>query len=546
MKTRQQRLAEERAGHPPSPPQKLVDDPRGSRRTRAKKPSATVAVGSVQPAAEPAVPREPQALLQVWPDAARAGDNPTHTFVVSVSSLPEVMACLKAKGTNQVGLSLLTTSSASAQTTNSSSKNQKSQFMSPPLELLTKAELPHNLRNQAHLPAYTKDGMVLYGVAQEAPTPGLVASSKNTHMAQEPSDEASASDAIADGDTDMNEDGESGSSTGHSAESFLDEDASESDSTTGHLTGPSLPQATQSILGPSSMTPRGSRWGRWFHSARSSLTSRFGFSRLTPVSERSEPTTPLTQATRTAAMSPIHRNEEEVQRAQIGESDPSILWPSRSLERMQTSQKRKRWGEPVEQEPVKLRRIGDKGYFSSQQSQVKTPIAITNPAGTFKVPSPSDSDWSDSDEGERGFRVPSPINSDASDSDEEEANVIAKVNKNLGPAGGQNLHAYQQWCKTATPAVIAALESMEVNPQIAAEAFERGFEKLEASGDTFKSVPQNLQPFTPLSQYGISPRVEAYLDSQWDEDDHRAAVAVFERGFQIFQENGAAATSIAT
>lgn len=365
-------------------------------------------------------------------------------------------------------------------------------------------------------------------------------------MAQEPSDESSASDAIADDDIEMDEASESGSSTGHSAESFLNKGAYENDSAAGHLAEPSLPQATQSIPGPSSGTPRGSRWGSWFQSARSSLTSRFGFSPLTPVSERSEPTTPLTQATRTAAMSPIHRDEEEFQQAKIRESNQPILWPSRSLERMQTSQKRKRWGEPVEQEPVKLRRIGDKRYFSSQQSQVKTPIAITNPAGTFKVPSLSDSDRSDRDEGERGFRVPSPSDSHACDSDEKEANVIEKLDENLGPAGGQKFHAYQQWCKTATPAVVAALEGMEVDLQIAGEAYERGFEKFKASGDIFKSLPQNLQPFTPSSQYGISPRVEAYLDSQWDEDDQRAAVTGFERGFQIFQENGAAAAADAT
>lgn len=440
MRTRQQRLAEERAGHPPSPPQALIDNPRGPRRTRAKTHSATVAVGSVEPAAQPAVPGEPQALLQVWADAARAGDDPTHTFVVSVSRLPEVMAYLNAKGANQGGP----------------------------------------------------------GLAPETPIPGLLASCNNSRMAQEPSDEASASDAFADEDTDMDEASESDTSTGHSAESSLDEDASESDSTTGDLAESSLPQATQSAPEPSSGTPRGSRWGSWFQSARSSLTSRFGFSPLTPVSERSEPTTPLTQITTTS-----------------GESNQPILWPSRSLETMQTSQKRKRWGDSAEQEPVKLRRIGDKRYFSSQQSQLKTPIAITNPAGTFKVPSPSDSDWSDSDEGERGprvpspsvsddgeeivmakavgrergFRVPSPSDSDASDGNEEESNVIGKADENLGPAGGKKFHAYHEWCKTATPAVVAALEGMEVDTQIVGEAFERSLDKFKASGDTFKSLP---------------------------------------------------------
>lgn len=498
MKTRQQRLAEERAGHPPSPPQALVDNPRGLRRTRAKTPSATVAVGSVEPAAQPAVPGEPQAILQVWADAARAGDDPTHTFVVSVSRLPEVMAYLNAKGTNQGGP----------------------------------------------------------GLALETPTPRPLASSNNSRMAQELSDEASASDAVADEDTDMDEASESDSSTGHPAESSLDEDTSESHSTAGDFAESSLPQATQSAPGPSSGTPRGSRWGSWFQSARSSLTNRFGFSPLTPISERSEPTTTLTHITTTAptpknktsmptsgraerakscqqngllampvkrgqeprgnkaspknspAMGPIHRDEEEVQQAKSGESNQPILWPSRSLETMQTSQKRKCWGDSVEQEPSKLRRIGDKRYFSRQQFQVKTPIAITNPAGTFKVPSPSDSDWSDSDEGERGFkvpspsasdngeeiviakavgrergfRVPSPSDSDASDGDEKESNVTGKADENLGPAGGQKFHAYQEWCKTANPAVVAVLEGMEVDPQIAGEAFEGSFNKFKASG----------------------------------------------------------------
>lgn len=603
MKTRQQRMAEERAGHPTSPPQALEDNPRGPRSSRAKTPSATVAVGSVEPAAQPAVPEEPQALLQVWADAARAGDKPTHTFVMSMSRLPEFMAYLKAKGTNQGEPNLPATSS---QATNSSAMNQMPQPMSPPLEVLTNAELTYNLRKQTNLPAYTKDGMALYG---------LVAPQKSPQMAQKSSDEASASDAFADEDTDMDEAIESDSSTCHLAESSLDEDASESDSesdsATDHLSEPSLPEATQSAPGPSSGTSRDSRLGSWFRSARSSLTRRFGFSPLTPVSERSEPTTPLTQTTpipkkaasmptsaratraksrrhsgllakpikgvreprgnkaspkKSPAMGPIHRDEKETQQMQSGDSKQPIFWPSRSLERMQTSQKRKRWGKPVEQEPVKFRRIGDKRFSSSQQSQVKTPIAITNSAGTFKVPSPSDSDWSDSDEGEqgfrvlppsvskaddsigreRGFRVPSPSESDWSDGDEEEANVIAKADDNLGPARGRNFHAYQEWCKTAAPAVVAALGGMEVDPQIACKAFEGGLDKFKASGDTFKSLPHDLQPFTPLSQYGISPRVEAYLESQWGEEDQQAAVTGFERAFQIFQNEEAAAAAIAT
>lgn len=625
MKTRQQRLAEERAGHPPSPPQALSDNPRGPRRIRAKTPRVAVAVESVEPVAQPAVRGEPLALLQLWADAARAGDDPTHTFVVGVSRLPELTAWMKAKATNQGGPDLPLTSSASAHATNSPSMNSRSPSMSPPLEFLTNAELPHNLRNQAHLPAYNKDGMAFYGIVPRTSTPGLVASSNTPQMAEKIGDEAFASDAFADEDTDMDEASESDSSTSHLAESSFDEDASESHSTSGHLAESTLLEGTQSAPGPSD-TPRGSRWGSWFQSARSSLRSRFGFSPLTPVSERSEPTTPLTQmrinptpkkaasmptsarATRaksrrhsgllckpikrgqkprgnkasskkSPAMSPTHQDEEEAQQAQSGQPNRPTLCPPRSLDRMQTSLKRKRLGEPVEQESVKLRRIGEKIYFSSQQPQVKMPIAITNSEGSFKVPSPSDSDGSDSGEGERGFRVPSPSDSDGSDDDEDEANVITKADDNLGgkrgfrapspcdsdgsdgnedeakaivkgadnfgPTGGQNFHAYQEWCKTATPAVVAALGGMEVDPQIAGEAFEGGLDQSKASGEALKSLPRNLQPFTPLCQYGISPRVEAYLDSQWDEEDRRAAVTGFERAFQIFQENEAAAAAAA-
>ena len=124
MKTRQQRLAKERAGHPPSPPQQLAYNPRGSRRTRAKKPIAgeesvssentkdpkseasasspapvagsgqnpvcvpsqpgTVAPGSFVPAAQLAVSGEAQALLHVWVDGGlgRSVDDPDPQFAI--------------------------------------------------------------------------------------------------------------------------------------------------------------------------------------------------------------------------------------------------------------------------------------------------------------------------------------------------------------------------------------------------------------------------------------------------------------------------------
>lgn len=95
MKTQQQRLVEGRAGHPSSLPQLTVKT-RGSRRTRAKKPSVgeastsspapvggsdqvpgcvqgqlgTVAARAVAPAAKLAVPAEAQALLRLWVDVS--------------------------------------------------------------------------------------------------------------------------------------------------------------------------------------------------------------------------------------------------------------------------------------------------------------------------------------------------------------------------------------------------------------------------------------------------------------------------------------------
>lgn len=581
MKTRQQRLAEERAGHPSSPPQALENNPRGPRRTRAKTPRATVAVGSVAPAAQLAVLEEPQALLRVWVDGARAVDDPTHTYAIPKSLLLEVMAFIEAKKTSQGRQDLPANSSESAQCSLSSPINQKSQARPPPLDLLNDAELPHNLRGKSHLPSYTTDGTALYGlVSTVEEAPGAITSSEDPQI----NDEAVANEASTDEDIEMDD--------------ANDDHVNQSDSSAEHLAESSAQEAIEPTPDRTPETPRGRSWGfgSLYQSARF-FTNRFGFSPLTPVSERSEPTTPPTQTTRTTPTptkkkasiptsaratrtksrghsdsvagpvkqvtnqegqaplgkkaspapetSPIHRGEEE---AKHGKPNQPLCWPSRSLERMLGSGKRKRWGDPItEQQPVKLRRIGDKIDFSSQQPGVRTPVPITNSAGTFKVPSPSDSDWSDSEEEERGFKVPSPSDSDWSSGDENEENVTPAVNAgdNPGPTGGQNFHAYQDWSKTATPAVVAALGGMEVDPQIAGDAFGRGLDKFNASGYIFESIPDNLQPFTPLNQYGISPRVEAYLDSQWDVEDQRAAVTEFDKAFTIFQENEAAAAAVA-
>lgn len=268
---------------------------------------------------------------------------------------------------------------------------------------------------------------------------------------------------------------------------------------------------------------------------------------------------------------------------------PTIRWPSRSLDRMNQN-KRKRWGEPVAmpspdsgsyglaktylyenseedgvtEQPGKIRRTRESREFTSQiaedrntarpyenqgsnvfaeygaaqkaantgeQFLSKTPIPITNPTGTFKVPSPGDSDWSDSgSEEEEGsstglkdmtLKLPKPQrirpltqsealrkaregllkhkprnpskliqSSNAYPSPASLGEAVAKrgpgpqAAAELEPSTTVNLEqtsrtiftAFKDWCKTAPPAAAAALESMEVDSNVAGNVFARGLE----------------------------------------------------------------------
>ena len=123
-----------------------------------------------------------------------------------------------------------------------------------------------------------------------------------------------------------------------------------------------------------------------------------------------------------------------------------------------------------------------------------------------------------------------------------------------GPTGRPKFNAFEDWCKTAAPAVTAAIGRMEVDPNLAGDAFSGALDNFTASGkgaeqeaaaqstraalsDTFGSIRPSLRPFTPLTQYGISQQVEDFLNSQWDEEDEQAAITGFRRAFRIFQEN---------
>lgn len=689
-------------------------------------------------------------------------------------------------------------------------------------ETLTSVGIPAIFRNKQHLPTYTPDGAALYGKLQiMANAPAQNPSPNNHQMSRQLDDGTSTNE-----DSDKDEFGESGSTTGHLAES-------------------SLQEATQSTQERTPETPRAIRWGlsSLIESARS-VTRRFGFSPLTPVSERPElaiqaqamknsvPTSarakraknrrlnslvaksarPINigayqrgqksrakkaypasgssaaEAERSPTTRRIHRDQEEPRQAQSGESGitATIRFPSRSLDRMAI--KRKRWGSPdiipnpkgksyglgevefygnseefekngvTEQQPGKLRRTSESGDFSSQvagnphkarpytgsmfeksateynggnvfseyeaarkaeeaaakltnisrQSVAKTPIPITNSAGTFKVPSPGDSDWSDSESDEEVYttglegvtptagndsepkaatpallpsKLPKPkqtvkpkksyldslLNPPSSRvadlpllerpfegmTSESEALRKArdralqhkprnpstlsqssrtyfsppvpneegtKANKCKsgtqaasetstsipGPSGHPKFNAYEDWCKTASPAVTAALGRMEVDPNIAGNAFSgaldnpeptpdyrpkfnafeewsnkaspaaiaaigrmkvdsslagdaflRALDNFTTSGkraeqdaaapsDTFGSTLPSLRPFTPLTQYGITQRVEDYLNSQWDGEDEQVAITGFRKAFQIFQQNESATTAVAT
>lgn len=113
-KTRQQRSAEARAGHPPSPPQSLEDKPRVSKRTRAKTPnaakvtpgatqvtsSASKVAGPVLPATQSTVRREPQALLRIWVDVdpgnfGQPFGDATHQETIPSSRVPELVTFLE-------------------------------------------------------------------------------------------------------------------------------------------------------------------------------------------------------------------------------------------------------------------------------------------------------------------------------------------------------------------------------------------------------------------------------------------------------------------
>lgn len=356
MKTRQQRRAEERAGHPSSPPQQLPVKTRGPRRTRAKQPSVgetstsspapvagsgqvTVAAGALAPAAQLAVPGEAQALLRLWVDVSpevvasgRPVNGPTIELAIPSAEVADFLAFIEslrqAESQRQqtptrsnsappqspkIDKPIYTMSEMSPRTTPTriepalqhtappvrspninkvinrmshsvlgQTANKKSTHQSVPSsrETPNTANISAMSRNRSLPVTYSADGAALYGnVITTTNASGVNASFDDREVYQQFDDAASIN-----GDSNM-------------------EDVSDSDISPSNLVESYLQEATQSTLARSPETPRGSGWGlgHLFQSAHYSIARRFGFSPLSPISERSEPS-PQTQTVKIAQM----------------------------------------------------------------------------------------------------------------------------------------------------------------------------------------------------------------------------------------------------
>ncbi|MCJ1348507.1 hypothetical protein MMC31_006739 [Peltigera leucophlebia] len=338
--------------------------------------------------------------------------------------------------------------------------------------------LPSIFRKYRQLPTYTADGQALYG--KVAPLDGYM--------------------------------------------KFHDEEPADKDSS---MAMPPVPQASGSSVP-----------GRLIR-ATHSVKKRFGFSPLATISEVSETTPPK----------------------QPLKNQPAMRFPSRWLDRMNAT-KRKRWTSPTPsevipnpkgksyglgevefygnaeedehniagQQPGKVRRTSHLRHFSSQGAAnsdtsrpytgqptiiPKTPIPVTNAAGSFKVPSPGDSDWSES-ESEHG----------ASSKAAAAPPTTASTNPGSTSRPQFRPDGYENWLKAATPAAAAVVERMEVNHTAASQAF----------GVVLNSnpPPTSWPTFNGLGDWlrTASPSVAAALDKM--EVDPDMAGAAFQCGLDNY------------
>lgn len=541
-KTRQQRIAEERAGHAPSPPHVLTDKPRGPRRTRAKTPSAhnTAVEGPVvpsQPVAAPG-PEAPRALEHVWVDENRYVYDPSHEYAIPSALVPELFLFLNKLRDHNTQHSVAGSSSSTTQVTPSLNRRQfahdspisyaKSQLSepsapveppaassgivspfqetSPPLKSrasFARIEQPFQqfsgatapLSTPAHVrspPQETSRSMAPHDSLQARPMPKSESSMKRKTEAsgtgqrkkRAMSGKQSAPPTFKWKLTPMPTDPEKLRALGlssalrkyHNLPSYTangevrygnmepsDDDLKVHDEAPSN-TDPDF------ASGRKPQTPQASSSSTRVVRPTVSVKRQFGFSPLTTISEQSE-TTPSMQPAKT---------------------QPPMRVPSRLFDRM-NAEKRKRGTSPESilkpkgaeededevawQQPGKVRRTSQLQGFSSQgaansvssrpctgqqSTKSKPPVPITNKAGAFKVPSPGDSDWSDSQSEDEGSSqvasAPSP--------------TIINPGPTSQPQFGAT--AFEDWLQTASPSVACALERMDVDSDVAGAAFQRG------------------------------------------------------------------------
>ncbi len=596
-KTRQQRLAEERAGQPPSPPQFLEDKPRVSKRTRAPTPSATGVAGPVVPASRVAGPLvsatqsvplgEPQALLRIWVGVGPGGSGQpvgdcTHQEAIPSSRVPELVAFLEnicnqekanvPESSPKPSLNQLTPSQEMVeaippknQTVSKPPKAKKRAFRRNPMGATS--TIFESEPVTASLDTSTADGISSLQAGPPETSPRSKWSIGNLFQPGSIKKLFGFSPLAP---------------VSESPESLA---PTPTTSTAQTLTGESAhTEPKNRRLLPTSAKDARAKNRRhndsFIKPVKPATTSKTQRDRLL----RARETNPACCTTETTGveeeqspdMIPTERAQGEARQVEAEGPTPkqTIRRPSRSLDKMNQN-KRKRWGEPValpspdrgsnglgktdlcgnkeenglgEEQPGKIRRTSGLREFTSQvagdpntarpyeyqggnvfaeyeaaqkatnsgnRSPQKTPIPITNSTGTFKVPSPGDSDWSDSgSEEEEGIqRIPPLTQSEALRKAREKLSKYKPRNpsklihssrayqsppsisetaakRGSGPqaaveiepstavglkqTGRTNFTAFEDWCKTAPLAVTAALETMEVDSKIAGDAFERG------------------------------------------------------------------------
>ncbi|MCJ1344270.1 hypothetical protein MMC31_002473 [Peltigera leucophlebia] len=477
-KTRQQRLAEERAGHPQSPPQFLEDKPRGPKRTRAKTPGATVAAGPVVPAAQSAVLGEPQALLYVWVDAApeasgRLVGDPTHQMTIPSSVVPELITFVENlcnQEQNEMTEAILPKQPepTKQKTANKLSNGEKSAFRRNPL--LATSTLFKSQLVEASLDTSAADGITTL----QADTRSI---QKETLIPETPQGSSwSIGNLIPSARSIKKRFGFRPLALDSESPDSFPQTPTPSASTAQTFTEVTAPiepkkKATSPTSAKDARAKKLRQYGSVLKPVKKPIAGSNSHENESSWAEKDSPASGVTdeagaEEDQFPATRPTDGIKAETRQAEIGEqtAEPTIRWPSRWLDRMNQN-KRKRWGEPVamastkcgsngpdetdlygdsDQQPGKIRRTRESQGFSSRVAgdpyiaQPYSPPNLQQPARRYqggnifaeneaanasqqslpKTPIPTTNPSGT-------FKVPSPGDDDWSDSgsEEEEGNT---------------------------------------------------------------------------------------------------------------------------